>query len=118
MLDDDVLDEKVLEIKVFRVRVRLGVLEETEDELDGLLGPATFRCTRLTPFKNTEMIYDAPLVVLNCFAWLARPVPPANRRKGMTCLWSWTSLRYAYAFVSLRPERSFTLQSLPALPLP
>ena len=45
LLDDDVLDEEVLEIKVFRVRVRLGVLEETEDELNGLLGPAAFRHT-------------------------------------------------------------------------
>ena len=42
LLDDDVLDVKVLELKVFRIGVRLGILEETEDELDGLLGPTTF----------------------------------------------------------------------------
>ena len=42
LLDNNVLDVEVLELKVFRVRVRLGVLEETENELDGLLGPTTF----------------------------------------------------------------------------
>lgn len=42
LLYDNVLDDEVLDIKVFRVRVRLGVLQEAEDELNGLLGPATF----------------------------------------------------------------------------
>ena len=42
LLDDNVLDEEVLELKVFRVRVRLGILQEAEDELDGLLRPATY----------------------------------------------------------------------------
>ena len=41
LLDDNVLDEEVLELKVFRVRVRLGILQAAEDELDGLLRPAT-----------------------------------------------------------------------------
>ena len=42
LLDDNVLDEEVLKLKVFRVGVRLGILQEAEDELDGLLGPTTF----------------------------------------------------------------------------
>ena len=42
LLDDNVLDEEVLELKIFRVRVRLGILQETKDELDGLLRPATY----------------------------------------------------------------------------
>ena len=42
LLDNNVLDEEVLELKVFRVRVRLGILQEAEDELDGLLRPATY----------------------------------------------------------------------------
>lgn len=46
LLYDNVLDDEVLDIKVFRVRVRLGVLQEAEDELDGLLGPTTFGSCR------------------------------------------------------------------------
>ena len=45
-----------------------------------------------------------PWVALNCFAWLARPTPPENRRKGITWLCSVTSLRYVYALVNLRPR--------------
>ena len=84
LLDDNVLDEEVLEIKVFRVRVRLGVLEEAEDELDRLLGPAAWQRTSAR-YRSAEG-NDGPWVALNCFAWLARPTPPLKRRKGMTCL--------------------------------
>ena len=42
LLHDNVLDVEILELEVFRIGVRLGILEETEDELDGLLGPTTF----------------------------------------------------------------------------
>ena len=61
LLNDDALDVQILEVNVLRVRVRLGVLEEASDELDGLLGPATFiglkttrdnRQTCQTPKKN------------------------------------------------------------------
>ena len=48
LLDNDVLDVEVLELKDFRVGVRLSVLQEAEDKLDGLLGPATFRRSRLS----------------------------------------------------------------------
>lgn len=41
LLDDNVLDEQVLRGKVLGVGVGLGVLEETENELDRLDGPAT-----------------------------------------------------------------------------
>ena len=46
LLDDNVLDVEVLELKVFRVRVRLRVLQEAENELDGLLGPTTLTSQR------------------------------------------------------------------------
>ena len=61
LLDDDVFNEEVLEGERFCVGVRFGVLQETGDELDGLLGPATFiglktthdnRQTCQTPKKN------------------------------------------------------------------
>ena len=47
LLHNDALDEKVLELQVLRIRIRLGVLQEAGDELHGLLGPATceFRIT-------------------------------------------------------------------------
>ena len=41
LLDNNALDEEVLELDVFRIRVRLSVLEETENKLHGLLRPAT-----------------------------------------------------------------------------
>lgn len=41
LLDDNVLDGKVLQLKVLGISVRLGVLQETSDELDALLGPPT-----------------------------------------------------------------------------
>ena len=50
LLDDNVLDEEVLELKVFRVRVRLGVLQQASDELDGLFRPATYNHIR-TKFR-------------------------------------------------------------------
>ena len=42
LLDNNVLDDNILQFDALRISVRLGVLQETEDELDGLLGPATF----------------------------------------------------------------------------
>lgn len=41
LLNNNVLDDQLLDIEVLSVGVGLGVLEETEDELDGLLGPST-----------------------------------------------------------------------------
>lgn len=41
LLNDDALDEEILKLQVLCVRVRLGVLQETSDELHRLLGPAT-----------------------------------------------------------------------------
>ena len=62
LLHDNVLDVEVLELKVFRVRVRLRVLQEAENELDGLLGPTTLTSQR--DETKTDMpligIYDAP----------------------------------------------------------
>jgi hypothetical protein len=43
------------------------------------------------PAKYRLIHNNAPLVNLNCLACEARPIPPANRRKGMTCLCSLTS---------------------------
>jgi len=37
----------------------------------------------------------APCVALNSLAWLARPTPPENLRKGITRLCSLTPPRYA-----------------------
>lgn len=42
LLDDDVLDDELVRSEVLGLGVRLGVLEETEDELDRLDGPATW----------------------------------------------------------------------------
>lgn len=42
LLDADVLDVQVIQFKVFSVRIRFCVLEETQNELNRLLGPATF----------------------------------------------------------------------------
>jgi hypothetical protein len=41
LLDHDILDIEVLKLEVLRVRIRLGVLQEAEEEADGLLRPAT-----------------------------------------------------------------------------
>ena len=62
--------------------------EETQDELHRLLGPTTFGAFPLEPSRLSPQHrkYNAPCVALNCLAWLARPTPPENRRKGMTCL--------------------------------
>ena len=43
LLYNDALDVKVLKLNVLRIRVGLSVLEEASDELDGLLGPATYK---------------------------------------------------------------------------
>ena len=62
LLDNNVLDVEVLELKVFRVRVRLGVLQEAEDELDGLLGPATYPAIPSQHRRDTLALveHDAP----------------------------------------------------------
>lgn len=41
LLNDNVLDDQLLDVEVLGIGVGLGVLEETENELDRLLGPST-----------------------------------------------------------------------------
>jgi hypothetical protein len=41
LVDDNVLDEQVLNGKVLGIGVGLGVLQQTEDELNRLGGPST-----------------------------------------------------------------------------
>jgi hypothetical protein len=41
LVDDNVLDDQLLDGELLGVRVRLGVLEETEEEVDRLDGPST-----------------------------------------------------------------------------
>lgn len=41
LLDTNVPDDKFLNIQVLSIGIRLGVLQQTGDELDGLFGPAT-----------------------------------------------------------------------------
>ena len=43
LLDDDAPDVEFLNVDVLRVSVGLSVLEEAGDELDALLGPATWK---------------------------------------------------------------------------
>lgn len=94
LLDDNAFDGKVFDVNVFGISVGLCVLEETKNELDGFLRPATYAVSfvEIGP-SSFEHPIDAPCVALNSFAWLARPTPPEKRRKGMTRLWSLTSLR-------------------------
>ena len=47
LVDLDVLDDQVARVKTLGVGVGLGVLEETEEELSGLNGPASPRDTPL-----------------------------------------------------------------------
>jgi hypothetical protein len=41
LLNTNVPDNEVLDVQALGVGVRLGVLQEASDELDGLFGPAT-----------------------------------------------------------------------------
>ena len=41
LLDNNVLNDNILRFDALRISVRLGVVQETEDELDRLLRPAT-----------------------------------------------------------------------------
>lgn len=63
----------------------------TAMSLDSAFDSAFLRRPRMT---RTDLAGQRPLVVPNCLACEARPMPPAKRRKGMTCLCSWTSARY------------------------
>lgn len=98
LLDDNVLDEQVLGREVLGVGVGLGVLEETENKLNRLDGPATWMLVvalgRCTPpaLRRFSKVYT-PVVMPNFLAWPVRPIEPLNRRKGMHCLCSWTSPR-------------------------
>jgi len=42
LVDDNVLDDQLLDGELLGVRVRLGVLKETEEEVDRLDGPSTW----------------------------------------------------------------------------
>jgi hypothetical protein len=42
LLDDDVLDEKLLKLQALCIGVRLCVFQEASDELYGFLGPTTY----------------------------------------------------------------------------
>jgi hypothetical protein len=90
LVDNNVFDDQLVKGKVLGIGVGLGILQQSEDEFDRLLRPST--CTPIS-FAYNPPASVPPLVVLNCLAWDARPIPPANRLKGMTCLWSWTSAR-------------------------
>ena len=96
LLNDDAPDVEFLNIDVLRVSVGLSVPEEAGDELDALLGPATFSdWEQILGKRMSECLIPGhtPCVALNCFAWEARPTPPLKRLNGMTCLCSATSPR-------------------------
>lgn len=71
LLNDNVLDDQLLDIKVLSLSVGLGVLEETEDELDRLLGPSTLGSLELLGLRSSANTASEPsernnlLVVLN-----------------------------------------------------
>ena len=64
LVDLDVLDDQVGGIETLGVGVGLGVLQETEEELGGLYGPAGTRDTKLLAYLGTSVSTDAVL----CFA--------------------------------------------------
>lgn len=41
LVNNNVLNRKILNIDVFGIGIRLGVLQEAEEEFDGLFGPTT-----------------------------------------------------------------------------
>ena len=54
LVDLDVLDNEVASVEALGVGVGLGVLEETEEELGGLDGPAGTRDTELLAYRPTN----------------------------------------------------------------
>jgi hypothetical protein len=74
LLDDYVFYDQFFKFQALCISIGLGILQEAGDELDGFLGPAT--CGSDVRTLVDVRSGNAPWVVLNCFAWLARPTPP------------------------------------------
>jgi hypothetical protein len=77
LLNDNVPDNEVLVVELVNSGVRLGVLQEGEEEASALDGPASYsqqKCQK----RNDDMFCESfePCVVLKGFAWAVRPTPP------------------------------------------
>jgi hypothetical protein len=110
LVDLDVLDDQVAGVETLGVGVGLCVLEESEEDLSGLYGPASpgdteglackmsarSDCARtlfVSQYANCSLL----LQCIPCFManvanspWAVRPVPPAYRLMGMASLCSKT----------------------------
>lgn len=60
LVDLDVLDDQVRGVETLGVGVGLSVLEETEEELGGLDGPASLGNTELLAWENVSVRSDHP----------------------------------------------------------
>ena len=56
LVDLDVLDDQVAGVQTLGIRVGLGVLEQAEQELGGLDGPAGFADTELLAYSSPKPI--------------------------------------------------------------
>lgn len=54
LVDLDVLDDQVAGVEAFGVGVRFGILEQAEEELGGLFGPAGFGDAELFALKTSR----------------------------------------------------------------
>ncbi len=68
LIDNNVLDRKILNIDVFGIGVRLGVLQEAEEEFNGLFGPTTWYLPSENRSTSLVSVAHAPCVVLNSLA--------------------------------------------------
>ena len=57
LLNDDALDVEVLKLQVLGIRVRLSVFEETGNEFNRLLRPATWNCVSAQVISSTKCTY-------------------------------------------------------------
>ncbi len=60
LVDLDVLDDQVASVETLSIGVGLSVLEETEEELGGLDGPAGAGDTELLAY-SIQMVMSAPM---------------------------------------------------------
>jgi len=71
-VDLDVRDHELLDVQLFHVCVRLQILQKTEDDLAGLLGPSTLSNSEFLGLTGTAhglvitVVRDAALVSDDC----------------------------------------------------
>jgi hypothetical protein len=116
LVDLDVLHDEVTGIETLGIGVGLSVLEETEEELGRLDGPAGAGDTESLAYESISPSVQVPQnnsLQQNSLAtkegnknnvpWAARPVPPAYLLMATASLCSWTFSRNFTARSSFQP---------------